>query len=118
MIDVVFNLLIFFLLGSSYIQEEQNLPLQLPQVGRAQPITEGPVDLVLNVNSSGEVSLGTEPLSRQALRDKLMAALKNYPDQGLSIRGDRSVRYESIAELVSMSKDLGFKRLDLLVHEQ
>src|SRR5262245_34013306 len=39
MVDVILNLLIFFMLGSHFAEEERQMDIQLPSVSHAQPLT-------------------------------------------------------------------------------
>ncbi|MFO0948641.1 MAG: biopolymer transporter ExbD [Planctomycetota bacterium] len=117
-IDVVFNLLIFFLLGSTYLNEERELELQLPQVAAASPLTEAPEEINVNVRADGSASIQGEAVSLQALEERLVAAQKNYPDQAVAIRGDGRVRYDAVANVIAVCRRAGIRQLDVLVQEQ
>ena len=55
-IDVVFLLLIFFLVATRYDQEERELEVVLPEVTQAQPLSMTP-ELVINVMRTGKYKI-------------------------------------------------------------
>jgi biopolymer transport protein ExbD len=118
MIDVVFNLLIFFLLSATYITEERQLELQVPAVPAAAPAVATPSDLVINVSASGAVSIDDQEMSLEALEKKLDDARANFPGQGVSIRGDKEAPYQWVARVLSICKRAGIRRIDVMVQEQ
>jgi biopolymer transport protein ExbD len=117
MLDVVFNLLIFFLLGSSYMDEEKRLPLHLPRVGKAEPISAAPVEITVEVLADGGLSIEGRPYDLDLLRRRMTEAVSRYPDQAVVIRGDRGARYESVAKALSVCRAAGIRQLDLVVQE-
>jgi biopolymer transport protein ExbD len=118
MIDVVFNLLIFFLLSSTYLNEERNVELQLPRVSTAAPLTDAPQELSIDVHSDGRIVVEGKPLTLERIRERLQRALANYPDQAVAIRGDATVAYEKVAQVVAVCREVGIRRLDMLVQER
>jgi biopolymer transport protein ExbD len=86
-IDVVFLLLIFFLVATRFDQEELELAIQLPEVVQAQPITmtQG---LVINVTKDGTFKVVSNVYSRQQLGTLIREARRNNPHQTALIRGD------------------------------
>ncbi|HIF32186.1 MAG: biopolymer transporter ExbD [Pirellulaceae bacterium] len=86
-IDVVFLLLIFFLVATRFDQEERELDVELPEVVQAQPIamTQG---LVINVTQDGTVKVVGNVYSHQQLAVLIREARRNNPHQTALIRGD------------------------------
>lgn len=117
-IDIVFNLLIFFLLSSTYLHEQSQLELELPQVSTASPITEAPDEITVQVLADGRVMLEGKELSLASLRTRLREAHANYPDQAVAVSGDARVMYERVAEVIAVCKEAQIKRLDVLVQEK
>ncbi len=56
LIDVVFLLLIFFLVATRFAQEDRELPVQLPAASSAMPMTMEPQELVVNIDQNGSIS--------------------------------------------------------------
>ena len=60
MIDVVFQLLIFFLVAAKFEEEERNMPLPLPQASEAMPRLAKPKEIFINVDQAGRILLGAD----------------------------------------------------------
>jgi biopolymer transport protein ExbD len=118
MIDIVFNLLIFFMLSATYMIEEREIALSVPSVRGAAPSAPAPSEIVVNVHEDGRVSIDGQPLDAASLADRLRKAVANYPDQSVAIRGDEAARYQWIAEVLSIAKESGVRRMDVVVQEQ
>lgn len=102
MIDVVFNLIIFFMVGTQFADMERQFDVQLPQVGTAQPQTSLPDEIVINVYASGKIVMTGETLTLKQLGDRLAAARKNYADQAVLVRGDGASAYQHIMNVLAV----------------
>lgn len=118
MLDVVLNLLVFFLLCSSFANAERRLDLELPTVKQAMPMVDMPEEITINVSAEGQIVVATTPLSLDQLTQVLEKARKNFPEQAVAIRGSKDVRYQKVAEVIALCKRVGIARLDVLVMEQ
>src|SRR5205809_7501782 len=69
MLDMVFQLITFFMLVINFMSREMGLDLKLPVVGSARPVdTQGQEDLlVLNINSEGQIRIDRRPVSDMAI---------------------------------------------------
>ncbi len=101
MIDVVFLLIIFFMVGTQFTQREWQYDVELPKVSDAQPLTSRPDDLVVNVLRDGTIILDGEAYTLQRLEQRLRQARQNYPDQAVVIRGDAEGRYQAIMDVLA-----------------
>ena len=70
--------------------------------------------LVVSVNSKGEVFLGETPYDVADLATKLKAVHEEKPDQRVFMRGDKSVDYGKMMEVMGVVIDSGFRQLGLL----
>ncbi|MEK6234286.1 MAG: biopolymer transporter ExbD [Planctomycetales bacterium] len=88
-IDVVFLLLIFFLVATRFDQEEKELDVVVPEVAQAQPLTKPPDEIVINVMKDGSYKVLGKTLSEDQLAGMLSQAyMKNQSNQAVLIRGD------------------------------
>src|SRR5215475_13095038 len=83
MIDVVFNLLIFFMLATRFADMERQFDVQLPTAGSAQPLSNPPDEIVVNVFGDGRLVVGQQPMSADALEQHLRDAHDRYADQAV-----------------------------------
>lgn len=86
-IDVVFLLLIFFLVATKYAEEERDLDVNLPEVAQTQPLTMTP-QLIVNVTKEGRYRVVQQEYSIDQLQTVLLEARENNPQQECLIRGD------------------------------
>jgi biopolymer transport protein ExbD len=103
LIDVVFLLLIFFLVATRFAQDDRELPVQLPSAASAVPMTMEPNELVVNVDAAGEYMVRGERMSLQRIEGVLTQAVANNPvNQMVIIRGDRNVAFQSIVAVMDL----------------
>ncbi|QDV36062.1 ExbD/TolR family protein [Tautonia plasticadhaerens] len=116
MVDVMLCLLIFFMVASRlYDWDEQQFNVRVPEVGDASPLTSRPEDLTLTVVEPGLVAVGGEQYDLEALRGVLESAREAYEDQGVRIRGDASLSFQDLADVLSACDSAGIRHVSLLV---
>lgn len=121
LIDIVFILLIFFLLTSSVSQQsldgtrDNAIPLDLPEASAGAEEVQGD-PLTLTVTEDGRIELqGGGELEGASVEEKLQNLYKRDPDAQILMRGDKGASYGRIIELLDGVKQVGFKRVDLII---
>ena len=108
LIDVVFLLLIFFLVSSRFSEEERELDLNLPSVSEALPATLEPTELVINIDAEGRFSIDGAFRQAEEVEQILRRSQANNPlTQSVVIRGDRQSNWESVATAMNICKKVG-----------
>lgn len=115
MIDIVLLLIIFFMVGTKFSNDERSLDIELPTLSTVQPLTSLPDEMVINVLKTGQMYLGDQPIDRTRLAEELLAAKQRYADQGVVIRGDGEGSYQQIMDVVSLCKETGLNNFSLAV---
>lgn len=93
LIDVVFLLLIFFLVATRFEQEERDMDINLPRASQAQPTIAAQEEMFVNVTKEGQFVVDGEELSLDSLQEKLVRAYRSNPgQQRVIIRADRDSR--------------------------
>src|SRR5262245_3726821 len=87
LIDIIFLLLIFLLMASSFERAEKELPVILPEVAEAQPLATTQ-DLVVNITAEGKYVVSQKEYGEGQLAALLEQTRRNNPHQGVRIRGD------------------------------
>ncbi len=102
MIDVVFLLIIFFLVSSHLARRENELPLDLPTADTGQPVQETEsARVTLNLEPDGRMTLAGTRLRPRELSERLANAMKRQGnDVELRIRADRAVAYRHVAPVL------------------
>lgn len=96
LIDVVFLLLIFFLVASRLSQEDRELDIPLPSAANAMPMTAEPQEMIVNIDQSGAIVVNKQVLSSQQFEALLLQSLADNPlGQSVLIRADRRVSLQT-----------------------
>lgn len=111
MIDVVFQLLIFFMLATTYRDPEKELDIELPVAESGREEQKQPEELVINVFRDGRISLGGQLVDESALGNALRATALRNPDTQVTIRGDRLVHHESVVAVMDACGLAGLQNL-------
>jgi biopolymer transport protein ExbD len=119
MIDVVFQLIIFFVLVTEMAAAELEV-LVLPTADQAVPDKNPDKKrLILNVNTKGEIKFRRNVMNQSALHDMLLLEAKLDRDKtGLSnravlIRGDINAEYKHIQVIMQECAKVGIWKLEL-----
>lgn len=107
MVDVLFNLLIFFLLATSLHQTEREMKIALPQSAAAGPLSAALREIVINVDAQGQTIMGGRVVAESELLSTIRTAVAANPAQKVSVRGDRAAPYEYIARALDICKGAG-----------
>lgn len=115
MIDVVFLLLIFFMLGTKFTELERKIGLRVPEVSDRGALTAAPEKKVVNVFRDGAITLDGAPVNLAQLIGQLAAARDQYPNLGVLVRGDAQGRFQGVAEVLNACKQAGIQELGISV---
>jgi len=110
MIDVVFQLLIFFLVATRFEEEEREIDLQIPQADEAMARIAKPKELFVNVDQAGKVIVNGRQLSHDDLLVQLRQAQTNNPGrQTVVVRGDKRCPWEHIMAVRNLCAKAGIR---------
>ena len=108
LIDVVFLLLIFFLVSSRFAEEERELELNLPSVSEALPATAQPQELVVNIDKEGRFFIDGSFRQEEQVEQILRRAQANNPlTQAVVIRADKQTDWDRVAIAINLCKKVG-----------
>lgn len=115
MIDVMFNVIIFFLVTSRFATLERSIPLRVPEVVDRGALTDAPQRRVVNVFRDGRLTLDEEPITLQDLTRRLATIRTQYSDLGVLVRGDGKGQFQRVAEVLNACKQAGIQELGISV---
>src|SRR5690625_394649 len=92
MIDVMFFLVVFFMIFSTFKPAHEGIPVDLPRAasGQEQPAPE----IVVSITKDGAFYLEDRLTTVQGLKDGVLNALMDHADTVVVIRADRESRWE------------------------
>jgi biopolymer transport protein ExbD len=109
-IDIVFLLLIFFLVATTFERQEKLVSINLAEILQAKPLAEGAQEIVVNIDQNGEYIVMKQQLSEQNLIDMLHTAAVKNPTTRVQIRADENVKFRFPLTVIGICKreDLGY----------
>ncbi len=108
-IDMVFLLLIFFLVATTFHQTEREMQIALPVASSAAPISAMLQELVINVDVEGRIIVGGRQVAAEDLKVMIAEAVALNPEQKVTVRGDRSTAYANIVAVLDLCKAAGIQ---------
>lgn len=109
MIDIMFFLLVFFMISTIYMVQQNLLPVNLPQAATVQ--SENQKYINITVTDKGAVEIGTVDVAMEAVGEKLQLELEKNPEAIFVLRGDSKAPYETIVTVLDKAKAVGIKKI-------
>ncbi len=108
LIDVLFLLLIFMMVSSTFI-EDPGIKLDLPETQSAPSVKKS--EYILSVKSDGSLFLNEKSLSLDELEENLKSTLIEMKDESLILKGDTNILYGKVVKIMDIVKKSGVKKL-------
>ena len=108
MVDMLFLILLFFLVTSSFI-EQPNIKLELPSTKYAA--TSKLEERTLTISQDGKLFFQNEPVERKDLISVLKNAFSKQDDKTLVLRADKNVSYGIAVDVMDAAKGAGLRRI-------
>jgi biopolymer transport protein ExbD len=115
LIDIVFLLLVYFLLTTNFMVEE-GIKIKLPQAKAAAPQVEEVITVY--VDRQGRAFLGNSEVSMVALFEGLKEMIGSKEDKLVVIRADRAVILNKAVKVMDIAKAAGAGRLCLATEKE
>ncbi|HLR46389.1 MAG TPA: biopolymer transporter ExbD [Deinococcales bacterium] len=109
MVDVVFNLLIFFMVSTTFITVNQALPVDLPQAAAAQA-QAGELPTV-TITSSDAIYVGSNEVTEDTLIDELSDAIEELGQSTVVLRADQSISHGLSVRVMDLITQAGGTRI-------
>jgi len=106
-IDMVFLLLIFFLVATTFHQTEREMEVALPVARSGGPITAQLREIVVNVAADGSVVVSGRTVSIEELEALIRGALEQNGERKVSVRGDARAAYQSVVAALDACRRAG-----------
>lgn len=107
LIDVVFILLIFFFITSTFIRP--SLPVNLATAASAVAAAERKEQLVITIDAQGGIFHGNRLLDRT----EISGLIKEHPEQGINLFVDRAAPFEAFLAVVDEARRLNREDLSI-----
>ena len=107
MMDMVFNLLIFFLVATTVVQEEREMAVRLPNTTQATMPAVPPRQIVINIRDDGSLVVAGKTYDAAGLSALLAAAAKEQPGGNVLIRADERSTFRHFANVMDLCRKAG-----------
>jgi biopolymer transport protein ExbD len=113
LVDVVFLLLIFFLLTATYVKNP-NLDISLPKASLSQS-TSQKRDLSIAVKTDGQIRYDNKDVSIEKLEGILRAEYAENQEMVIVINADKDSKHGRVVEVMDLAKKVGFDKLAIAI---
>lgn len=107
MIDVVFLLLIFFIVSWNFARFEVDKEVVVPDVETSEQTSRVPGEIIINVNGQGETKISNETMTPESLYSKLHSLAVRFPDQPVILRGHKTVPFKHVMSVLDTCQKAG-----------
>ena len=115
MLDIVFNLIIFFMVGARFTDMESSIDLKVPEVSTNAALTAAPEKQVINVFRDGRIVLDKQEVSLTELTSQLAGARQQYSELGVVVRGDAEGAFQNVASVLTACRQAGISDMGISV---
>ncbi|MDC0833897.1 biopolymer transporter ExbD [Geitlerinema sp. CS-897] len=114
LMDVIFCILTFFILGAVGLTRQQAISNPLPQVSTGEAVTG---NFYVGIDFTGQIYVGKEsvPISFEELPERLDAHLQNNPDSKVLVLGNPKAEYDDVLQVMDVLRSVGGDRVMLVV---
>ena len=106
MIDIIFFLLVFFMMNSLQTVAQKALAVQLPQAQSASAPAQLPI--IMTLDEEGHITIDNKPVSR----------MQANPDAAVVLQADRRTAHGQVVAVMDMLKGAGVKRLSIAAEQK
>ena len=111
MIDIMFFLLVFFMLSTMYMVEQKTIPVNLPQATSAA--IDNKTNFTVTLKDDGSIYLEDQQTYIQTLLMQATKEQKNNPSFAIIIRADKDINYDKVVSFIDTLKKAGITRFGL-----
>jgi biopolymer transport protein ExbD len=111
MIDVVFLLLIFFMVTTTFLDPERAIDIELPRAESGAEAQQQQDELIVNVEEDGSFVLDGIVLSFDQLLERLKGAAQHNAETPVTIRGHRHAQHQAIVQVMDACGVAGLSNL-------
>jgi len=111
LVDIMFILIIFFLVTTSFAKEERDISVNLPETDTT--LSSAVKVIVINVQQDGSVFMGESRVTHEQLQAEIHHALQANPDQKVLIRGDRNALHGDVSGVLAAIRRIGVREANI-----
>ena len=111
MIDVIFFLLVFFMISSMAMTRIHSIPVTLPQTSTSPQALK--TSVILSVKKSGELFINQTPVTLESLGHTLAFEMRENPQDMVVVNADEGTAYGRVVQAMDEAKKIGVRKFAL-----
>lgn len=115
LVDVIFLLLIFFMVSTAFIDFTRRLDIQLPEAKAAQ-VVEKVKSFVIEMGLDKKIHLNGKLVTMESLEAKIKSEMKTAARGSAIIKADKRLPYGNVVKVLGIVKDAKIRDIGIAVH--
>jgi biopolymer transport protein ExbD len=111
MIDVIFFLLVFFMVSSLAMTKVNSVPVALPKTfGSPEALKQS---VILTVKKNGDILVNQNPVTLDSLGESLTHAMADNPQDTVIVNADEGANYGLVVQAMDRARRIGVRKFAL-----
>ena len=111
LVDIIFLLIIFFLVSSTFEKGEQKLAIELPSTRGGQKVVDSPESWALLIDQEGRFYWNESELTFEELERRLRRNKARKDKVQILVKADGRVEYSKVASLLGILSEFDYRKL-------
>jgi biopolymer transport protein ExbD len=111
MIDVIFFLLVFFMVSSLAMTKINSLPVALPKTASSPEAIKQ--NIILTVKKSGQIFINKTPTDLQGVGQQLAYEMHDHVQDTVVVNADEGVNYGLVVQVMDRARQIGVRKFAL-----
>ena len=116
MIDIIFFLLVFFMMNSLQTVAQKALAVQLPQAQSASAPAQMPI--IMTLDEEGHITIDNKPVSIQESSDIMKQHMQENANAAVVLQADKRTAHGQVVAVMDMLKTSGVTRLSIAAEQK
>ena len=116
MIDIIFFLLVFFMMNSLQTVTQKALAVQLPQAQSASAPAQLPI--IMTLDEEGHITIDNKPVSIQESATIMKQHMQENANAAVVLQADKRTAHGQVVAVMDMLKTSGVKRLSIAAEQK
>lgn len=104
MIDVIFAILVFFIVSSLYLTRSEGLPVNLPRASTAE--VQKIKQITVSLDSKGKLTIDRQPAQLNQLKTRIQELIKTESNATVIINADKTVAHGQVIEVMDQLRQI------------
>ena len=104
MIDVIFAILVFFIVSSLYLTRSEGLPVNLPQAKTTE--VQETKQITVSLDGEGKLTIDRQPAQLEQLKTKIEQLIKTESTTVVVINADKLVEHGRVVDVIDQLRQI------------